>query len=75
MYVVGDCIEGNVGNISFWWLEKEYLHSYWISGANIWMAGGQGGDLSARKGFLCMIRFLMSFMNFLKMSELLSCFS
>ena len=22
-------------------LEKEYLHSYWISDANIWMEGGQ----------------------------------
>ena len=30
-------------------LEKEYLHSYCISDATIWMAGGKGGDLSARK--------------------------
>ena len=30
-------------------LEKEYLQSDWTSGANIWMAGGQGGDLSDPK--------------------------
>ena len=32
-------------------LEKEYLHSDWTSDTNIWMAGGKGGDLSARKKF------------------------
>ena len=33
------------------WLrsEKEYLHYEWTSGANIWMAGGKGGDLSSPK--------------------------
>ena len=30
-------------------LEKEYLHYDWTSGANIWMAGEQGGYLSSRK--------------------------
>ena len=39
-------------------LEKEYIHSYCISGVNIWMAGGKGGDLSARKRVLFIIYFL-----------------
>ena len=30
-------------------LEKEYLHSWWIYDAKIWMTGGKGGDPSARK--------------------------
>ena len=30
-------------------LEKDYLHSYWISDAKIWMTGGQRGNLSSRK--------------------------
>ena len=30
-------------------IEKVYLHSDWTSDSNIWMVGGQGGDLSARK--------------------------
>ena len=30
-------------------LDKEYLHADWNSDTKIWMEGGQGGDLSARK--------------------------
>ena len=41
-------------------LEKEYLHSDWTSDANIWMAGGQGGDLFARKIFLILLNQVMN---------------
>ena len=30
-------------------LEKKYIHYDWTSDPNIWMAGGQGGDISAHK--------------------------
>ena len=39
-------------------LDKEYLHSDWISDADIWMAGGKVGDLSARKMILLLFNFL-----------------
>ena len=38
-------------------LENEYLHSYCIYDAKIWMTGGQGGDLSARKRISFIIYF------------------
>ena len=38
-------------------LEKEYLNSDWTSDTNIWMAGGQGGDLFARKRILILFIF------------------
>ena len=31
------------------WLKKEYLHYDWTYDTEIWVADGQGGDLSARK--------------------------
>ena len=30
-------------------VEKEYLHYDWTSDTKIWMEGGKGGDISARK--------------------------
>ena len=51
-------------------LDKEYIHSYRISNANILMEGGQGGDISARKGIL-----FWPVYKLLKTAELLSCSS
>ena len=42
-------------------LEKEYFHSDWTSDTNIWMAGGQGSDLSARKKISNVFDFLTKF--------------
>ena len=39
-------------------LEKEYLHSYWISDTNILIVGEQEGDLSACKMILIYYSFL-----------------
>ena len=56
------------------WLKKEYLHSGWTSDANIWITGGQGGDISVCKRILLFLIF-DQFVNDLKMAKLLSCSS
>ena len=38
-------------------LEKEYPHCDWNSDTNIWMAGGKGDDLSARKRIIYILIF------------------
>ena len=39
------------------WLEKWYIHSDWTSDTDLWMTGGKGVDISARKRILIFFNF------------------